>query len=214
LKGKAMIRFTSALLICLMCCTAVADRPILLVTPQGVYQAEVVNGVPGQWKPMAIDVIVQGFINTPSPPDTPNTPPTDPQILKIAELAKTGLKDKAEATAVAALVDSLDKLGLSDTKLKEALEMAAPIADSSMQSAGRITKFVKSAVVVTTDASKLKAGIVSAWGVEQSTLDAVHSAAQRPTGEALPAEAEALDIVAIIALIQMIIQLLQNLGII
>lgn len=199
---------------CLLAAPALADRPILLVTPQGVYQAEVTNGVPGAWKPMAIDVIVQGFGNSPAPPDVPVPDPNDSVTTQIAALAKTTLKDKSEATAVAALVDSLSKLGLSGTKLKEALEMAAPIADSSMQSDGRITKFVKAAVLISLDPVRLKSGISSAWDIAQSTLDVVHAAAQRPEGEALPAAAEALDIAAIIALIQMIIQLLQNLGII
>lgn len=202
---------------CLITTPVLAGRPILLVTPQGVYQAEVVNGVPGPWKPMEMDVIVQGFNpGAPVPPgeDPPTTPPADPIVAKISELAKSGLQDKDEATAVSAMVDSLSKLGLSGSRLKEALEMAAPIADTSMQAGGRINRFVKAALAVTVDAAKLKAGIAAAWNVSQATLNMIHETAQaKPqVGDDLPAEA--LDFMTIIQLIQTIIQLLQNLGLI
>ena len=209
-----MRRYLAMLCAMVTCIGAMADtRPILLVTPQGVYQSEVVDGVPGAWKPASIDVIVQGFGgggNTPIPPDPPAS---DPQVLKIASLAKS-LKDQPEATAVAAVINSLAKLGLSGTDFVQALEMAAPITDKSLQADGRVTAFVKSSLEVTNSAEKMVAGLKSAWGIEGATLDTAHSAATRPEGSELPPEAAALDLAAIITIIQMIIQLLKNLGII
>ncbi|TXH55173.1 MAG: hypothetical protein E6Q97_09335, partial [Desulfurellales bacterium] len=199
-----------------LCGVVLADRPILLVTPNGVYQTDVVNGVPGAWKPAAFDVIVQGFGNgggtTPIPPgngggdNTPN--PTDPTVSTIANLAKALLKDKTEATAVAAVVDSLVKNGLSGAELKESLELSAPIVDSSLKSEGRITKFFTEALKITDDGPKLVAGISSGWGIAATTISTIRTAAASdgpPTGEAL-------DFAAVIALIQTIISILQRLG--
>lgn len=200
-----------------LCGVVLADRPILLVTPNGVYQTDVVNGVPGAWKPAAFDVIVQGFGNgggtTPIPPgnggnDTPD--PTDPTVSTIANLAKALLKDKTEATAVAAVLDSLVKNGLSGTDLKESIELSAPIVDSSLKAEGRVTKFFTEALKITDDGAKLISGVRAAWGVEAETIATIRTAAASdgpPTGRAI-------DFAAIIAIIQTIISILQRLGVI
>lgn len=124
-----------------------AERPVLLITPSGVYQSVVKDGIPGPWVAQEIDVIVQGFggpgTPPPKPPDIPVPPADDPAVISVAAISKTGLKDKAEATAVAAIVDSLSKLGLTGSGFKEALEMAAPIADTSLKAGGRITKWAR-----------------------------------------------------------------------
>lgn len=212
-----------AMLFLIAFCVAVpafADRPILLVTPDGVWKADVVNGVPGEWKSIEIDVIVRGFTpGQPTPPDKPDVPdvpvPSDPIVTKISELAKSTLKDQAEATAVSALIDALSKMGLSGEKLKQAIETAAPIADVSMQSKGRITKFFTAAIAVTVDASKLKSGITAAWDVSQASLDTIRESAEQQMNDPdAPLTAEALDFLVIIKLIQDIVQLLINLGII
>lgn len=190
--------------------SAMADRPIFLVTPTGVYQSIVdESGKPGAWTPIAADVIVQGFSTGPTPPPT-NPPSADPVVLQIATLSKTGLKDKDDATAVAALIDSIAKLNLSQQDFKESLEMAAPIIDSSLGAADRITKWAKAAVLITTDAKKLKAGLADAWGVEQVTLDEIHAAATQPTEENT---AKAVNWSQLITILQTILTLLKNLGI-
>lgn len=191
--------------------SAMADRPIFLVTPTGVYQSNVdASGKPGPWTPIAADVIVQGFSNQPNPGPTPNPPSTDPVVLQIATLSKTGLKDKDDATAVAALIDSVARLNLSQQDFKESLEMAAPIIDSSLGAADRITKWAKAALLITTDPKKLKAGLADAWGVEQVTLDEIHAAATEPN-EANTAKA--VNWSQLITIIQTILTLLKNLGI-
>lgn len=189
--------------------SAMADRPIFLVTPTGVYQTIVdSSGKPGPWVPIAADVIVQGFSNQPGP--TPIPPSTDPLVLQIATLSKTGLKDKDDATAVAALIDSISKLNLSPLDFKESMEMAAPIIDASLGASDRITKWSKAALLITTDPKKLKAGLADAWGVEQATLDEIHAAATEPN-EANTAKA--VNWAQLITIIQTILTLLKNLGI-
>lgn len=191
--------------------SVLADRPIFLVTPTGVYQSVVdASGKPGAWTPIAADVIVQGFSNQPNPGPTPIPPSSDPLVLQIATLSKTSLKDKDDATAIASLIDSVARLNLSQQDFKESIEMAAPIIDSSLGAADRITKWTKAALLITTDAKKLKAGLADAWGVEQVTLDEIHAAATEPN-EANTAKA--VNWSQLITIIQTILTLLNNLGI-
>jgi hypothetical protein len=194
----------------LLSAIAMADRPILLITPKGVYEAEVTNGVPGPWKAAPYDVIVQGFGGgggtTPVPPGDPPTT-GDSQLVSIA---KEVLKDKTEATFAAAVIDSLMKAGLKDADLKDALKLTAPIADSAANAEGRIVKFFNQILEVSTDGKAIQAAIVSAFSIAASTLDTIRAAAASsdpPTGSAL-------DFQAIILMIQGILQLLRNLGII
>jgi hypothetical protein len=145
----------------LLSAIAMADRPILLITPKGVYEAEVTNGVPGPWKAAPYDVIVQGFGGgggtTPVPPGDPPTT-GDSQLVSIA---KEVLKDKTEATFAAAVIDSLMKAGLKDADLKDALKLTAPIADSAANAEGRIVKFFNQILEVSTDGKAIQAAIVS-----------------------------------------------------
>lgn len=205
-------KLVALLVFSMLASPVLAGRPILLVTPQGVYQAEVTNGIPGPWVPMQMDVIVQGFTNIPNPPtpDPPVPPTEDPIVQQIKALSGAPqLKDKAEGTAVAALVDALAKLTLTGSKFKDALEMAAPIADAQMQSGGRITKWAKSVLSVTTDASRIKAGVVAAWDIAQSSLDSIGAAYQQPAESAVTGEA--LDWIAIIEMLRIIIPLIMKL---
>ena len=194
------------------CC---ADGPILLVTPQGVFQSNVVANRPGPWEPVSIDVIVQGF-NVGGPPVTippigqPN--PTDPVVQPIASLSKSILKDKAEGTAIAAIVDALAKSGLAGSSFKDAIELSAPLADSSMKADGRVVKWVSECLKVSTDPVKLAAGVRAAFGIESATTDMIVSQANREEGAAITEEA--VDFAQIIQLITMIIDLLTKLGII
>lgn len=202
--------FTALLSLVALAGSALADRPIFLVTPSGVYQSTVdSSGKPGPWNPIAADVIVQGFSNQPAP-QPPNPPSSDPAVLAVATMSKAGLKDKDDATAVAALIDSIAKLNLSPTDFKQSLEMSAPIIDASLGAADRITNWAKKALLITDDPKKLKAGLVDAWGVEQATLDAIHAAATEPSEENT---AKAVNWAQLISIIQTILTLLQNLGI-
>jgi hypothetical protein len=190
-----------------------ADRPILLITPQGVWQSTVTNGVPGPFVAMPYDVIVQGG-NAPDtgPGPAPVPDATDPVVAQVKAISKTELKDQKEATAVAAIVNSLSKMGLTGSNFKQALEMSAPIADTSLQAGGRITKWAKAVLAVTSDPAKMAAGLASAFDVNSATLAAIHSSALDETGAAV--SEEALDFVAIIEIIKMIIALLKSLGIV
>lgn len=193
------------------------DRPIVLVTPSGVWQSIVTGGIPGPFVAMPYDVIVQGgggpVSSPPVPPvvTPPVTPPEDAVVQQIKTLS-LALKDQREATAVAALVNSLSKMGLTGANFKQALEMAAPIADTSMQTGGRIAKWAKSATAITTDPVKLIAGLNAAYTVSPATLDTIHQAAQSEPGAAV--SEEALDWAQIIQIIQMVLELLKGLGII
>ena len=187
-----------------------AGRPVILITPKGVYQSEVTNGVPGPWVAIAADVIVQDLAGGPLPPPVVTPPADDPVVKRIATISKAVLKDKDEATAVASIVDSIGKLGLSDESFKQALEMSAPIADASLGANGRITEWSKQALAVTSDAAKLKSGVSSAFDIQQATLDSIHTAAVNP---AAVATGEAINWAQLIQILIMILELLKNLGI-
>ena len=204
--------FSVLLAVLAMAGSTMADRPIFLVTPAGVFQSVVdSSGKPGTWAPIAADVIIQGFsTGGPTTPNPPATPSADPLVVQVAALSKAELKDKDDATAVAAVIDSIAKLKLSETDFKQSLEMAAPIVDASLGASGRITNWAKKALLITADPAKLKAGLAEAWGVEQSTLDSIHAAAATPNPETT---AKAFNWTALIAVIQAILTMLQNLGI-
>lgn len=190
-----------------------ADRPILLVTPQGVWLSTVTNGVPGPFVAMPYDVIVQGGIApTPGPGSTPVPDTTDPVVTQVKSISNAELKDQKEATAVAAIVNSLAKMGLGGSNFKQALEMSAPIADTSLQAGGRINKWTKAVLAVTSDPTKIAAGLTAAFNVNSAALAAIHSSATDQTGAAV--SEEALDFIAIIEIIKMIIALLKSLGIV
>jgi len=189
------------------------DRPILLITPKGVWQSTVTNGVPGPFVAMPYDVIVQGSgIVNPVPTPIPDPVPNDPIVAQIKAISTAELKDQKEATAVAAICDSLSKMGLSGPNFKQALEMSAPIADTSLQAGGRINRWTKAALAVTSDPAKLIAGLTAAFSVSPESLSTIHAAALAEPGAAV--SSEALDFVAIIEIIKMIIALLRSLNII
>lgn len=202
-----------AVLACLSVVQAMADGPILLVTPQGVFQSDVVSNRPGPWKPVSIDVIVQGF--TPGGGGPPVVIPpgnSDPVVQKVADLSKAILRDKEEGTAVASIIDALAKSGLSGSSLEDALTLSAPLADSSMKADGRIVRWVKDALSVTTDPAKLSAGVRASFGIQSATTDMIIAQATRAEGAAVAEEA--IPFAMIIQLITMIIDLLTKLGII
>lgn len=215
-----MKKFIAFLCVFAVAAVAVAGRPILLVTPSGVFRAEVVNGVPGPWVAQEIDVIIQDLApGAPVPPGPippgpipPGPPITDPVVAQIHAISKATLKDVKEATAVASIIETLTKFGLTGAKFKEALELAGPIADTSIKAEGRINSWVKQSLLVTTDAAKLKAGVTSAFGVTAESLTMIQDAASAGPAAAVPEAA--LDWMQIIEIIRMIIELLRNLGII
>lgn len=201
----------------LLLADAVADtRPILLVTPKGVYQAEVVDGVPGPWRACDIDVIVQGFSvgsppSGPIPPDIPTPTPLDPTVTAVAALSKAILKDKSEGQAVAALIEALQKANVTSLNFKESFEMGIAIADSSMKADGRFVKWRTEALKLTEDPAKLKAGLQEAFAIATFSLDKITASAF--DAGYVPTE-ETADLTQIIQLIQLILDLLKNLGII
>lgn len=201
----------------LLLADAVADtRPILLVTPKGVYQAEVVDGVPGPWRACDIDVIVQGFSvgsppSGPTPTDTPTPTPLDPTVTAVAALSKVILKDKSEGQALAALIEALQKANVTSLNFKESLEMGIAIADSSMKADGRFVKWRTEALQITEDPAKLKAGLQEAFAIATLSLDKITASAF--DAGYVPTE-ETADLTQIIQLIQLILDLLKNLGII
>lgn len=201
-----------AVLACLSVVQAMADGPILLVTPQGVFQSDVVSNRPGPWKPVSIDVIVQGFTPGGGPPVVIPPGNADPLVQKVADLSKAILRDKEEGTAVASIIDALAKSGLSGSSLEDALTLSAPLADSSMKADGRIVRWVKDALAVTTDPAKLSAGVRAAFGIQSATTDMIIAQATRAEGAAVAEEA--IPFALIIQLITMIIDLLTKLGII
>lgn len=192
--------------------TQADDRKIILVTPSGVYESTTVDGVPSAWVPLNADVIVQGFGGggNPAPnPPKPEPPASDPIVQQVATVSKA-LSNRDEAMACAALVDALARNGLTGDDFQQALTMGAKIADTSLQANGRISAWANKATAITSDPEKLKAGLSSAWGLSASNLLAIQHAVEN-TGSA-PTGA-ALDFAAIIAILKMVLELLEQLGI-
>lgn len=206
-------KLIALLVFSLLATPVLAGRPILLVTPQGVYQAEVTNGVPGPWTPMQMDVIVQGFTNIPTPPVPVPVPPVDDSVVNQVKALSVApfLKDKAEGTAVAAIINSISKLNLPVDDFKQAVSATSKMTDTLLKADGRIIAWTTAVLAVTGDAAKIKAGLAAAWGIESATLEMIDSAAAQGPGQALTAEA--VDFLAIIEIIRMVIQLLKELGI-
>jgi hypothetical protein len=193
---------------------AVAEtKPILLVTPKGVFETQVVDGVPGVWKPSNADVIVQGFTNGVPPVVKPpvDDTPSDPVVSEVASISKSSLKDKTDAIALASLIDALQKSNLSQKDFNEAFEMSIPIVDSSLNAGGRLVLWRAKVAKVTTDPAKLKAGLQSAFNISAATLGQVSEYAFDKNAE-IPESA--IELSKIIQIIQMIMDLLKTLGLI
>jgi len=209
-----MNKFLCLILSVVYCSISMADGIIQIVTPKGVWQLQMIDNVPGNPTPVAIDVIVHGFGpggggTTPLPPVTPDE--TDLAVVAVAAASKS-LKDVKEATAIAAIIDSLAKAGVPQKDFKEALELSSKIADTALNAEGRLIAWVKAATAITSDPAKLKAGLILAWNIPASAMEAISHAAAQPEGTVITGEA--LDFEKIIQIIQMILTLLKSLGII
>lgn len=199
------------------------DRPIILVTPAGVWQSTPVQGVPGPWQPLAVDVLVQGF-NAPGPaPPVPPVPPvpdpTDPVVNQVATYSKSQLKSAQEAASLVALIDALKKSTTSQQQFQEALERGSAIVDTYLRAGGRVEAWVTGALRITTDATKLRSGLSVAFNLDQADMRAVETAVQSGDQSDLPLPVvsedpqKAIDFIAILELIRLIIELLQKIGI-
>jgi hypothetical protein len=173
-------------------------------------------GVPHPWEKISADVIVTGFggnvPDSPKPiPDAPKPEPdaTDPIVKDIERISWDTLNNNSQATAVAAVVDSVGKLGLSKQDFKEAMDMSIPIVDKSLNASGALETWWIAVAKVTTDWQKIKAGVSATWDVDKGSLSAIAEAA----GESGVVTGEAVNWTQIIAIIQMILTLLKNLGI-
>lgn len=212
-----MKRFWCSLVLCmsLSASSFAATKQILLVTPAGVFRADVFDGVPGPWVPQNIDVIVQGFPTKPNPgdpiPPDPKPPGTDTVVSRVATLSKDVLQTETNGQAAVALVDTLGKQGLSGLKFTEALHLTAPIMDSQMRAKGKISAWSKQVTVISDDPVKISSGLQQAFSLPAAKMDAIAQAIDNPDE---PVTEEALDVVAIIKIIQMILELLKNLGIV
>ena len=183
----------------------------MLVTPQGVWKANIVGGVPGAWLPKRIDVIVHGFGNgTPLPPGVPpDAPPSDPIVLQVAAVSKS-LKNQQEATSVAVLINALVKAGIQQKDFAEALDLSAKITDSALKADGRVIAWAKSATTITSDPMKLLVGLMLAWDIKSSTIDEINAAAQLPAGAVVTGEA--INFMKLIETIKFLIELFKSLG--
>jgi hypothetical protein len=211
-------------LVSLFCTQAFADRPLILVTPAGVWQSTPTDGVPGPWVALNADVIVQGFG---SGGDTggggggdtgggSDPAPTDPVVTAVATTAKQHLQTAQEAVAVASMISSVAGRTTPD-KFAAAMQRAADIADGFLQASGRIEKFVQAALRITADPVVLRRGIESAFGLSSADLQRVTAAVASGRASDLPAAvqgdaASAVDFQQILQLIEFILDLLERLG--
>lgn len=204
------MRWLSVLATMMVCLPAMADRPILLVTPKGVFMSEVKDGTPGPFVSVPYDVIVQGFgsggdTGSPNPPVPPSS---DPIVQAVATMTRSTLEKETEALAAATIVNQLVKSGISPDYLMDAIEMSAGIVDTSLKTEGRVAKWAKQLRAITADSTKIIAGVRLAFpGITDDQLKMIARAVS--TGDT---PQEAIDFKVIIDLILMIIELFRNLG--
>ena len=209
------MRFLLSLFLMSGCCmvSSATEKPILIVTPQGVWQINFVDGKPQS--PIAADVtvIVQGFGNDPAP-KPPEPPVTDQTVDRVASASVSPyLGSKAEAVACAALIDSLGQAGLSGEQLKAAMKVAVPIVDTHMGSGGRVVSWSGKVLEITTDPAKIKQGLTKAWSLSEAAYTAMDAAVSGRDMAAAESEAVAgIDIAKIMQLIMTIVTILQQLG--
>lgn len=208
-----MTRVLVTILCCLQTTLPAWDRPLILVTPKGVWQSTPVDGIPGPWVPVDADVIIQGFNgDAPDPPLPP--PPSDSDVDQVTDLAKQYLKTAQEATAVSALVTAVADAS-TPAQFPAALKRGAITVDDFLDSDGRLRQFVDAALLVTEDPAKLTAGVNAAFSLAE--MDGFNRAVEAGDASLIPESMsanprEALDFVAILELITMVIELLQKLG--
>lgn len=187
------------------CCTGqcLADRPIFLVTPAGVFRSDIgPDGRPKPWEIITAYAIVDGFTPTepqppmPDPPTIPVPPVSDPIVEQIAAISKATIRDKNEATAVAAIIDTIVKMNLPASDFKEVFEIAISMADESLGLDRRMIEWTTQVFAVTEDPVKMKAGLVSAFGVDPETLHSIE------TGKSL-------DFAKLIMVLQKIVELIE-----
>lgn len=202
-------------LTCLMSVSAVAqDRSILLVTPKGVWKADVTNGVPGPFSPAPFDVIVQGFGGgggtTPIPDPKPPTPDS-PEVSRIAEISKTVLKDSSEATAVYTVVESIRNTAENDKEFTKILDDFAGLIDAQINAEGRFTTWVDKIVADAPDNGvkpyDVLAGLKKAFALDKSVTEMIVAESQQPKGTQV--SEKAIDFVKLIEFIRMLIEIIR-----
>ena len=207
------MRHVFALMLAVVCSSvaAVDNRPIVLTTVKGIFQCDVIDGQPGPWKPATIDLIVQGVPGgtIPNPPADPVPPTEDPVIKAVAAISiAPQINDVNEAMAIAAMVNSVGKIGLNDADFREAITTAARLADNMLKAEGRIKTWAEKALAITSDHTKLRAALVSAWRLDSPALETIHDAALQPATAQL--NAEALNWAQIIEIIRLVLQLIRD----
>jgi len=218
-----MLRALTVLVLLLATIAEAGERRMILVTPKGVWEAVVVDGVPGQLKAIDADVVVQGFGNDGNVPTPPNDDEDDNDgeedltaaEKKAKELAATTLNSKREALAAHAIIRTLVDEGLVGDDFFDAFDLAGDVADGSYRAEGRIKLYVKTATSLlrSGDVTRedLMTGLSSAYGIGSSTVAAVRGAV---SGDSADTETiEALGLGELIALIKAIIELLKLGGI-
>lgn len=188
-----------------------AEKSIFYMSPtHGMYRCDIVEGSdPAGWKwtriaANAILIADGGGPPVPSPPvPGPPEPPTqDPAIKHITAISKAVLRDKEDATIIAAVIDLIVKMNLSEKDFKEAFEIAISMADESLNTEKRLINWTKQTFAVSTDPAKMKAGLVVAFGVEQETLNSIE------TGEAI----DFAKLIMVLQKIMELIELFKNFG--
>jgi hypothetical protein len=207
----------------LFCAQASADRPLILVTPAGVWQSTPTDGVPGPWVALNADVIVQGFGSGDDTGDGGggdtgggDTDSPDPVVAAVATVAKQHLQTAQEAVAAASMISSVAGRTTPD-KFADALQRAADIADGFLRAGGRVEQFCAAALRITSDPVLLKRGIESAFGLSSADLQRVTAAVASGRASDLPAAVKgdavsAVDFEQILQLIEFILDLLERLG--
>lgn len=203
-----------SLLALLIASVAVADNPILLITPKGVYIAEVENGVPGEFKPFAGDVILRGFGSPPTPkPDDPGSPvPDSPEVLRIATISKTILKDADEATKVYSVVDAIRGATSSNKEFSDRLSDLAGLIDAQMKAEGRVTRWIDQIISIVPEGGlkppDVLSGLKKAFSINLVTAAVIAAEASQPVGSQI--HEKAVDFIKLIELIRLIIEIISN----
>lgn len=210
----------------LLCGTAWADT-ILIVKADGkhvVYDSstdETTSALESDIRLRDLDAIYRerGEPRPPKPdPDDP-TPPTDAYTKSVSDISKAHLESN-EARALLATFDQLIKSGVTGKNLVLVLDIGIPKADESLKSNGDVVAWY-SALKELGDfqLAKIKSGLASAFGLDESGLSATVQNALKSMDEGLDVAAaaqkhaqeteEIIEILEILKIVQMILDIIE-----
>ncbi len=212
---------------------------MLVINTSGAFRVDTSANPPTVTPIPADRIVIDSSVGVPGPPpkdpDDPNPqPPSDALTQKIVDASKLHLKSEKEARSLIATLKLLDDLAekgrLKDEQINSAISASLPVIAAQLGSGSRLKDWyaaVKDAAGGTVSRELLTksiAGLSFAWKVDAARMELQMKAAGEKVADGATVSnaaeavtentAEALDLATILMIIQAIIELLTQIGII